>query len=118
MLQVKKLLIESRPGFFISSALYIPKPAPSHAPGVVFTSGHTTSAFRSNASDDDDYQIVQLNLVFGRGRGLLVKALSPLPPPPAARRGKNASKCALCRANQGPALLLAAGGSRLRCACH
>jgi len=93
-----KILYETRPGFFVPAALWVPsnnKSADSSIggggggsagkrPGVLLVSGHTSDGFRSNnlngpvqdnALGDDDYQVVQINLV---SRGFVVLAFDPI----------------------------------------
>ena len=39
--RIEKVVFESRPGFFVTANLYIPKKSPLPAPAVLFASGHT-----------------------------------------------------------------------------
>ena len=75
--RLQHLLYQTRPGFWVTAVLFIPKALPSQSKtgAVVFVSGHTPDAFRSNATSDDDYQIVQLNLV---ARGFVVLSFDPI----------------------------------------
>lgn len=81
------ILYETRPGFYASGAIWTPtklKQEGGKAPGVLMVSGHTSDGFRSNnlggpigANDppDDDYQVVEINLV---ARGFVVLAFDPI----------------------------------------
>jgi hypothetical protein len=82
------ILYETRPNFWVTASLWTPKSlrARPHAlaPGVLLVSGHTPDGFRSNnlngnktenAPGDDDYEVVQINLV---ARGFVVLAFDPI----------------------------------------
>ena len=82
------ILYETRPGFYASGAIWTPTKLKQQkggkAPGVLMVSGHTSDGFRSNnlggptsANDppDDDYQVVEINLV---ARGFVVLAFDPI----------------------------------------
>eukprot|EP00039_Didymoeca_costata_P002094 m.57479 g.57479 ORF g.57479 m.57479 type:complete len:914 (+) comp11111_c0_seq1:86-2827(+) len=87
----EKILYESRPGFWVTAVLWTPLDLvnsrdgkPKKAPGVLLTSGHTPDGFRSNnlgadpphnSPGDDDYEVVQINLVL---RGFVVLAFDPI----------------------------------------
>jgi hypothetical protein len=91
---VQKILYQTRPGFYVPAALWTPKAlkaaaaSPSSsvakAPGILLVSGHTPDGFRSNsmngpvkenAPGDDDYEVVEINLV---ARGYVVLAFDPI----------------------------------------
>ncbi|MEN8116204.1 MAG: acetylxylan esterase [Bacteroidota bacterium] len=67
---VEKILFESHPGFFVTGCLFIPKERQEPAPAVIYCSGHTELAFRS-----ETYQNVILNLV---AKGFIVFGLDPI----------------------------------------
>lgn len=68
--RVEKLVLESRPNFYVTAALFVPRAAPRPAPAIVYFSGHNAAAFR-NAT----YQRVILNLV---RKGFVVLAIDPV----------------------------------------
>ena len=68
--RVEKVLFESHPGFYVTSCLFIPKKRQKPAPVVIYLSGHSDLAFRSNI-----YQHVILNLV---DKGFIVFAVDPV----------------------------------------
>ena len=80
------VLYETRPGFFASGSIWTPtalKKSGGKAPGVLMVSGHTDDGFRSNNlggpihdndPPDDDYEVVEINLV---SRGFVVLAFDP-----------------------------------------
>jgi hypothetical protein len=89
---VDKILYQTRPGFYVPAALWTPtglKKAKksgraTKAPGILMVSGHTPDGFRSNnmngpikdnAPADDDYEVVEINLV---ARGFVVLAFDPI----------------------------------------
>ena len=67
---VEKVLFESHPGFYVTGCLFIPKERQNPAPAVIYCSGHTELAFRS-----ETYQHVILNLV---EKGFIVFGLDPI----------------------------------------
>ena len=67
--RVEKIIYESRPGFYVTAALFIPKNLSAPAPGILFCSGHTEDGFRSAT-----YQTMILNLVH---KGFVVLAFDP-----------------------------------------
>lgn len=68
---VEKVLYESRPDFYVTAVLYIPKHTKSkQAPAVLYCSGHSANAFRS-----ETYQHVCINLV---KKGFVVLAFDPI----------------------------------------
>jgi hypothetical protein len=81
------VLFETRPGFWASGSIWTPtalRKSGAKAPGVLMVSGHTNDGFRSNNlggleldndPPDDDYQVVEINLV---ARGFVVLAFDPL----------------------------------------
>lgn len=81
-----KILYETRPGFWVPGALWVPAGlnAADRRPGVLVVSGHSPDGFRSNALGgstrlnapaEDDYEVVQINLV---ARGFVVLAFDPI----------------------------------------
>ena len=87
---VSKILYETRPGFYAPAALWKPtgngngNGGAEKYPGVLLVSGHTPDGWRSNnlfgdvknnAPGDDDYEVVQINLV---ARGFVVLAFDPI----------------------------------------
>jgi cephalosporin-C deacetylase-like acetyl esterase len=69
--RVEKLVYESRPGFHVTGALFVPESATAKpAPAILYLSGHAADAFRSAA-----YQHVILNLV---RKGFVVLAIDPV----------------------------------------
>ena len=69
-LRVEKLIYESVPGYFVTAALFLPKPLDSPAPAILFCSGHAAEGFRSAV-----YQTMILNLVH---KGFVVLAFDPV----------------------------------------
>ena len=80
------VLFETRPGFFATGSIWTPASLQrgQKAPGVLMVSGHTPDGFRSNNlggapkdndGPDDDYQVVEINLV---ARGFVVLAFDPI----------------------------------------
>lgn len=78
-----KIMYQTRPGFHVPAALWKPANASvaKKAPGVLLVSGHTPDGFRSNnlfgdvkdnAPGDDDYEVVQINLVVRTTRAVCV----------------------------------------------
>lgn len=68
--RVEKLLYESIPGYFVTAALFIPEKRKGKAPAIIYASGHTDNAFRS-----ETYQQVIINLV---KKGFIVLAFDPV----------------------------------------
>lgn len=91
------ILYETRPGFYATGSIWTPSKLKQQqqqqgsgssgggkAPGVLMVSGHTSDGFRSNNlggslkendPPDDDYQVVEINLV---SRGFVVLAFDPI----------------------------------------
>lgn len=67
---LEKLVLESRPNYFVTAALFLPKGKQGPQPAVIYCSGHTELGFRS-----DTYQHVILNLV---QKGFIVLAFDPI----------------------------------------
>ncbi len=67
---VEKIIFESHPGFYVTGCLFVPKKRQKPAPTVIYVSGHSDIAFRS-----ETYQKVILNLV---GKGFVVFAYDPI----------------------------------------
>ncbi|NND08048.1 MAG: xylan esterase [Saprospiraceae bacterium] len=67
---IEKLYFESRPNYYVTAALFIPKVRQDPAPAILYCSGHTTSGFRS-----DTYQHIILNYV---KKGFIVFAFDPI----------------------------------------
>ena len=68
--RVEKLYFESRPGYFVTAALYLPKNKTGKSPAILYCSGHTPNGFRS-----DVYQHTILNYV---KKGFVVLAFDPI----------------------------------------
>ncbi len=70
--RVEHVVYESRPGFKVTSSLFIPTGVSKRkkAPAVIYCSGHGTSAYRSRTA-----QVVILNLV---NKGFVVFAFDPV----------------------------------------
>jgi dienelactone hydrolase len=68
--KVEKLYFESRPGFFVTAALFLPKNKPGKLPAILYCSGHSANGFRS-----DVYQHTILNYV---KKGFVVLAFDPI----------------------------------------
>ncbi len=70
--RVEHVLFESRPGFYVTSSLYVPGTLrkKEKAPAIIYCSGHATEGYRS-----DVYQHVILNLV---KKGFIVFAFDPV----------------------------------------
>lgn len=70
--RVQHILYESRPGFYVTSSLFIPAGLGKgeKAPAVIYCSGHSNSGYRSRT-----YQHVILNLV---KKGFIVFAIDPI----------------------------------------
>lgn len=66
---VEKLYFESMPGYKVTAAFFIPEGKKRNLPTIIFCSGHTDLAFRSDA-----YQTMILNLV---KKGFAVFAFDP-----------------------------------------
>ncbi|MCE5249258.1 acetylxylan esterase [bacterium] len=66
---VEKIVYESRPGFWVTGAVFKSPNAPGRLPAVLYVCGHTVDGFRSEA-----YQQVILNLA---RKGFLVFAIDP-----------------------------------------
>ena len=69
-LKVEKIIFQSRPGFYVTAAMFLPKRRPKKAPAIIYCSGHTYLSFRSPV-----YQHVILNLV---KKGFIVFAIDPV----------------------------------------
>ena len=67
---VEKLYFESLPGFKVTAAFFVPKGKKKKLPTIIYCSGHTDLAFRSNV-----YQHVIINLV---KKGFAVFAFDPI----------------------------------------
>jgi dienelactone hydrolase len=67
---VEKLYYESRPGYHVTAALFIPDQRQKKAPAIIFCSGHSQNGFRSEA-----YQKIILNYV---KKGFIVLAFDPI----------------------------------------
>lgn len=67
---VEKLYFESRPGYYVTAALFLPAKSKRKMPAVVYCSGHSPLAFRSKV-----YQHIILNLV---RKGFVVFAFDPI----------------------------------------
>ncbi len=67
---VEKLIFESHPGFYVTAALFLPKERELPAPAILYLSGHSNEAFRSNG-----YQHFIINMV---NKGFIVLAIDPI----------------------------------------
>ncbi|MCE7070853.1 acetylxylan esterase [Dyadobacter sp. CY327] len=67
---VEKLYYESRPGYHVTAAMFIPDKRQEKAPAIIFCSGHAENGFRSEA-----YQHMILNYV---KKGFIVLAFDPI----------------------------------------
>lgn len=67
---VEKLYFESRPGYHVTAAIFLPDKRPEKAPAIIFCSGHSENGFRSEA-----YQRLILNYV---KKGFIVLAFDPI----------------------------------------
>ncbi|GAB3710947.1 alpha/beta hydrolase family protein [Spirosoma flavus] len=67
---VDKLYFESRPNYFVTAALFLPKNRTGKLPAIVYCSGHHSTGFRA-----DVYQHVILNYV---KKGFIVLAFDPI----------------------------------------
>lgn len=68
--RVEKVIFESRPEFYVTAALYIPKELTGKAPAIIHTIGHSQTAFRR-----DLYQRSAINFV---KKGYVVLTFDPL----------------------------------------
>lgn len=68
--RVEKIIFESLPGFYVTSALFVPDGLEGKAPAILFCSGHAAAGFRSEA-----YQTMIINLV---QKGFIVFAFDPV----------------------------------------
>jgi len=67
---IEKLYFESRPGFFVTSALFIPSKGIGKKPAILYCCGHSSDGFRNPT-----YQTSILNLV---KKGFIVLAFDPI----------------------------------------
>lgn len=67
---VEKLYFESRPGYHVTAAMFVPDKRQAKAPAIIFCSGHSENGFRSEA-----YQHLILNYV---KKGFIVFAFDPI----------------------------------------
>ena len=67
---VEKLYFESRPGFYVTAALFLPATKSGKQPAIIYCCGHSANGFRSDA-----YQRCILNLV---KKGFIVLAFDPV----------------------------------------
>ncbi|HRP06818.1 MAG TPA: acetylxylan esterase, partial [Opitutaceae bacterium] len=67
--RIENIVFESQPGFYVTSALFLPKNLSSPAPAVLYASGHALSGYRSG------YIPIILNLV---KKGFVVFAWDPI----------------------------------------
>ena len=68
--RIEKVVFESQPGYHVTAALFLPKQCTKKTPAVLFCSGHSEIAFRS-----ETYQTMVLNLV---QKGFIVLAFDPV----------------------------------------
>ena len=67
---VEKIYFESRPGFFVTAALFLPTAKKEKLPAIIYCCGHSNDGFRSAA-----YQRCIINLV---KKGFIVLAFDPV----------------------------------------
>jgi len=67
--RIENIVFESQPGFYVTSALFLPKPLSGPAPAVLYASGHSMSGYRTG------YMRTILNLV---KKGFVVFAWDPI----------------------------------------
>jgi dienelactone hydrolase len=67
---VEKLYFESRPGFYVTAAMFIPKSSAGRRPAILYCSGHAANGFRSSV-----YQRTIINYV---KKGFVVLAIDPV----------------------------------------
>ncbi|WP_439581232.1 alpha/beta hydrolase family protein [Dyadobacter bucti] len=67
---VEKLYYESRPGYYVTAAMFIPDQRQEKAPAIIYCSGHSENGFRAEA-----YQHIMLNYV---KKGFIVLAFDPI----------------------------------------
>ncbi|MDR0744100.1 MAG: acetylxylan esterase [Tannerella sp.] len=67
---VEKLYFESRPGYYVTAALFLPVGGKGKKPAILFCSGHSANAFRNKV-----YQTAILNFV---RKGFIVLAFDPV----------------------------------------
>jgi len=68
--RMEKVVFESRPGFYVTGALFLREDLSGPAPGVLYLSGHASEAFRSRA-----YMHIIQNLAL---KGFVVFAIDPV----------------------------------------
>ena len=68
--RIEKIIYESRPGYFVTSALFIPDNSEGRAPAILNPIGHSPASFRR-----DSYQHTIINLV---QKGFIVFAYDPI----------------------------------------
>lgn len=68
---IENIVFESRPGFYVTANLYLPKAATYPAPAVVVAAGHAME----HGKNHDLYQLGQLSLV---KQGMIVLAFDPI----------------------------------------
>ena len=68
--RVEKVIYESQPGLYVTAALFIPDKLKGKAPAILYCSGHTFEAFRS-----ETYQHAIINLT---KKGFIVLAFDPV----------------------------------------
>ncbi|GAB3915166.1 alpha/beta hydrolase family protein [Larkinella knui] len=67
---VEKLYFESRPHYYVTAALFVPKNRSGKLPAIVYCSGHSYNGFRQ-----ESYQRIMLNYV---KKGFIVLAFDPI----------------------------------------
>lgn len=68
--RIEKIIYESRPGYYVTSALYIPQGVKKNAPTIFYTCGHSREGFRAST-----YQHIIINLV---KKGFVVFTIDPM----------------------------------------
>jgi hypothetical protein len=68
--RIEKIIYQSRPGYYVTSALYIPNKAKQKSPSIFYACGHTVEGFRAGT-----YQHIIVNLV---KKGFVVFTIDPM----------------------------------------
>ncbi len=68
--RIEKIIYESIPGYFVTSALYVPDGVKENAPAIFYACGHSLTGFRSTT-----YQSIVINLV---KKGFVVFTIDPM----------------------------------------
>lgn len=68
--RIEKVLYESRPGYYVTGAIYIPNGLKEKAPAIFYACGHSRTGFRA-----ETYQHIIINLV---KKGFVVFTIDPM----------------------------------------